>query len=113
MIDISLSSDVDQILWNDIMIMTTAFAVVSRSNDEQQQNDHSSSVIKSIENVDYFDFEYENSIDTNQSIVSVKRYNYYRNVYIFIDHLRDLKKIDFDFKIKKFVFTCFKNETLR
>ena len=95
------------------MIVITVFVVVSRSNDEQQQNDNSFSIIKSIENVDYFNLNYENFSDINQFIVNVKRYNYYRNVYIFINHLRDLKKIDFDVKIKKLIFICFKSETLR
>ena len=97
------------------MTVITTFVVVSRFDvdDEQQQDDNFFSIIKSVENVDYFDFEYENSIDTDQFIVNVKRYNYYRNVYIFIDHFRDLKKIDFDFKVKKLIFICFKSKTLR
>ena len=96
------------------MIVITTFVVVSRSNEKQQfLNNNSFSIIKSTKNVDYFDFEYENSIDIDQFIVNVKRYNYYRNVYIFIDYFRDLKKIDFDVKIKKLIFIYFKNEILR
>ena len=107
--------EVDQTFWNEIMTVITTFVVVSRFDvdDEQQQDDNFFSIIKSVENVDYFDFEYENSIDTDQFIVNVKRYNYYRNVYIFIDYFRDLKKIDFDFKVKKLIFICFKSKTLR
>ena len=86
---------------------------MSRSNNEQQQNENSFSIIKSIENVDCFNSNYENFNDIDQFIVNVKRYNYYCNVYIFTDHFRDLKKIDFDAKVKKLIFICFKNETLR
>ena len=45
--------------------MITTFVVVSHFDvdDEQQQSDNSSLIVKSIENVDYFDFDYENSND--------------------------------------------------
>ena len=70
-------------------------------------------IVKLIKNVDFFEFDYENSIDINQFIVNVKRYNFYCNVYIFIDHLKNLKKIILNFKIKKLIVICFKKLILR
>ena len=62
--------------------------------------------------MNYFDFDYENSFDTNQFIVNSKRHNFYRDVFIFIDHLKNLKKTFFDFKIKKLISTCLKRNVL-
>ena len=108
------SSGVDQALWNGIMAVATAFAVVPRPGGEQQpSNGNPPPAVKSVEDVGYFDPGYEDPIGTDQSIVSVERYNYYRNVYIFTDHLRDLKKTDFDSKVRKLISTCFKSEALR
>ena len=46
------------------------------------------SIIKFVENVNYVNFDYENSFHTNQFIVNSKKHNFYRDVFIFIDHLK-------------------------
>ena len=99
------------------MIVIATFVIVSRSASETSSsvdnNNNLQSIIKSVENVDYFDSNYENSIDIDQSIVSFEKHNFYRDVYIFIDHLKDLNKITSDSRVKKLVIICFKREALR
>ena len=112
---ISSSTEVNQALWNDIMIVTIAFASMSRFVDETSSsvdNNISQSAIKSVENVNYFDFDYEDSFDTNQFIVNSKRHNFYRDVFIFIDHLKNLKKTFFDSRVKKLISICLKKDAL-
>ena len=111
---ISSSIEVNQILWNDIMIVIIVFATIFRFANEtfSVDNNTSQSAVKFAENVDYFDFDYENSFDTNQLIVSSKRHNFYRDVFIFTDHLKNLKKTFFDFRMKKLIFTCLKRDAL-
>ena len=105
------SFEVDQVFWNDIMIVIIVFVSMSRFVDETSSfvdNNFLQSVIKSVENVNYFDFDYENSFDTNQFIVNSKRHNFYRDVFIFTDHLKDLKKIFSNFRLKKLIVICLK-----
>ena len=114
---ISSSTEVNSTLWNDIMIVIIAFVSVFRFVVETfffvNNNNDLQSIIKFAENVDYFDSNYEDSIDSDQSIVSFDKHNFYRDVYIFIDHFKNLNKITSDFRIKKFVIICFKKEVLR
>ena len=120
MIDISSSTDVNFVFWNDIMTVIIVFVNVSRFVvefafvvDNNDNNDNNSSIIKSAENIDYFDFDYENLFDIDQFIVIFERHNFYRNVFIFIDHFKCLKRIFFVVKVKNLIFICFKNEALR
>ena len=106
----------NQAFWNDIMIVTTTFVVVSRSVAENSLidvNNVDQSIIKIVENVDYFESIYVNLTNIDQFIVNVKRQNFYRDVYIFIDHLRNLKTIISNFRIKKLIVVCFKKKALR
>ena len=115
MFSIQLSSKVDQVFWNDIMIVIIVFASVFRFATETfsfADNNILQSAVKFVENVNYFDSDYENSIDTNQLIVSFDRHNFYRDVFIFIDHFKNLKKISFDFRIKELMSICLKNDAL-
>ena len=94
------------------MIVTTTFVVVScfvvENSSIDDNNATQQSIIKTIEDADYFDSIYKNLIDIDQFIVNVKRYNFYRDVYIFIDHFKNWKKIIFDCRIKKLIVICFK-----
>ena len=97
------------------MIVVIAFASVSRSASETSSfvdNNILQSAVKSAENVSYFDFDYEDSFDTNQLIVSSRRHNFYRDVFIFIDHLKNLKKTFSDSRVKKLIATCLKEDAL-
>ena len=114
---ISSSIEMNSTLWNNIMIVIIAFVSIFRFVVEifffVNNNNDLQSIIKFVENIDYFDSNYENSIDIDQFIVSFDKHNFYRNVYIFIDHFKNLNKITFDSKIKKLVIICFKKEILR
>ena len=115
MSSIQSSFEVDQTFWNDIMIVIIVFVSISRSVSETSSfvdNNILQSAVKFAENVNYFDFNYEDSFDTNQSIVNSKRHNFYRDVFIFIDHLKNLKKTFFDSKMKKLISTCLKRNAL-
>ena len=112
---ISSSIDVNQVLWNDIMIVIIVFVTIFRFVNEtisSVNNNISQSIIKFVENVNYFDFDYEDSFDTNQFIVNSKRHNFYRDVFIFIDYLKNLKKTFSDFRMKKLIFICLKRDAL-
>ena len=111
---ISSSVEMNQVLWNDIMIVIIAFVSMFRFAIETFSvvNNILQSIFKSVENVNYFDFDYEDSIDTDQFIVSFDRHNFYRDVFIFIDHFKNLKKISFDFRIKKLMSICLKSDVL-
>ena len=99
------------------MIVIIVFASVSRSVDETSSsidnNNVLQSIIRFVEDVDYFDSNYENSIDIDQSIVNFERHNFYRDVYIFIDHFKNLNKITSDSRVKELVIICLKREALR
>ncbi len=49
-------------------------------------------VVKSAEDVGYFDPGYEDSSNTNASIVNAGRHVFYRDVYVFVDRIKDLAK---------------------
>ena len=113
---ISPPPGVDQALWNGIMAVTIAFAAVPRPATETPPpagGNNPPSAIKSVENVGFFNPEYENVSGTDQPIVSVGRHNFYRNVYVFTDHLRDLKKTASGLRMKDLIATCLKGENLR
>ena len=116
-IDISSLIDVNFAFWNDIMTMIIVFVVVSRFVVEfvfvVDNNDNNFSIIKSIENIDYFNFDYEDFFDIDQFIVIFDRHSFYRNVFTFIDHLKCLKKNFFVARVKDLIFICFKSEVLR
>ena len=97
------------------MIVTIVFVSMSRFVAETfffVVNNTLQSIFKSVENVNYFDSDYENSFDTNQLIVNSKRHNFYRDVFIFIDHLKNLKKTFSDSRMKKLISICLKRNAL-
>ena len=70
------------------------------------------SIVDSLKDIDYFDLKYENLFEKNVMIVIFDRHIFYRDVFIFIDRLKDLKKNFFDSKIKKYVFECMKSDVV-
>ena len=118
MIQISSSFDVNQNLWTTIMIVAQIFNVVQNSTINSieitqtvNDNDDMQSIVKSSKNIDYFDSKLKNSFDKNFEMMIVDRHTYYRNVFSFIDKLKNLKKSFFDLRIKKYVVECFKKTT--
>ena len=119
---VSFFVDVDSILWIDI---TTLVQILMRARSStsiffddiffvfDNENVDDKSIIKFFENVDYFDSNYENLNNINVFIVNVERHNFYRDVFVFIDRLKNFA-IDFiEFKIKKYVVECLKKFFLK
>ena len=80
----------------------------STANDEQP-----SLIIKSAKDVRYFDSSYENNSNFTAFIVNVERHVFYRDVYVFVDRLKDLVKEFIDEqRIKKLVSDCFRDSSL-
>ena len=67
-------------------------------------------VIRTIDDIEYFDWTYKN--EKNNSIVNIDRYIYYRNIFIFVDRLKNLKKDFVDARVRELVVFCLRNETL-
>lgn len=67
--------------------------------------------IKSSKDVDFFDLFYEDF--NNFFIVNANCHVFYRDIYVFSNHLKDLVKGVFDKqKIKKFIFDCLRKDNL-
>ena len=70
-------------------------------------------IVKFFENINYFDFIYMNNNDSTSTIliINVDRYVFYRDVYVFIDRLKNLVN-DFIEKqrVKNFLFDCFRDD---
>ena len=88
-----------------------------RSSDSDSSNeaaidvDDERSILKSSENIDFFDSRREN--DKNKDvIVNVDRHIYYKNVFVFTDKLKDLKKSFFDHKIRELIVECLRDDAL-
>ena len=115
-----VSINIESIFWNDLLIMIQIFNIVRQSTINFNFEtiiiivvvDANKSIINSTKNIDYFDSKYSNSSNKNSFIMNFDRYIYYRDVYVFIDWLKNLKQNFFDFRIKKYVFACMKNDIL-
>ena len=83
----------------------------SIANQQLINNNKMQFIIKILKNIDFFNSILNNSSNKNIDIIIVNRHIYYRDVFFFINKLKNLKKSFFDFKIKKYIFDCFKNKT--
>ena len=73
--------------------------------------DDDRSVLKSSENIDFFDSRRENDKNRNV-IVNVDRHIYYKDVFVFIDRLKNLKKSSSDHKVRELVAECLRDDAL-
>ena len=83
-------------------------SLTSFNNDEIDDNDNQFKQFKSAENINYFDFDYENA--KNASIVIVDKHVFYKNIYVFIDRLKNLIKllmINIVKRVRELIFFCF------
>ena len=86
-------------------------------NDNNIDNDFNNqrfvSTICSAENIEFFDFIYDDFNDGNLVIVNADKHVFYRDVYVFCDRLRNLVK-DFidEQKMKKLIFDCLRGDSL-
>ena len=79
------------------------------SNETTIDVDNERSILKNSENIDFFDFRRENDKNKNV-IVNVDRHIYYKNVFVFIDKLKDLKKNSFDHRIRELIVECLRDD---
>ena len=73
--------------------------------------DNEKSILKSSENIDFFDSRRENDKNKNV-IVNVDRHIYYKNVFVFIDKLKNLKKSSFDHRMRELIVECLRDDAL-
>ena len=71
--------------------------------------DDDKSILKNSKNIDFFDFRRENDKNKNV-IVNVDRHIYYKNVFVFIDKFKNLKKNSFDHKMREFIVECLRDD---
>ena len=71
--------------------------------------DDDKSILKNSKNIDFFDSRRENDKNKNV-IVNVDRHIYYKNVFVFIDRLKNLKKNSFDHKVRELVVECLRDD---
>ena len=116
-----------QVTWNQIQaIIQTSIQAIPRDSSRASRPQNSldnddvfvvtndcSAIIKSVENIDYFDLNYNDDFNSTASIVNVERHVFYRDVYVFVNKLKNLAK-DFtsESKIKKFVLDCLRESSL-
>ena len=78
------------------------------NNDNNVNNDNNN---LRVENVDYFDFDYEIN-ESNVFVINVERHIFYIDVYIFVDKLKKLIARRDNDKMQKVIIICLKNTTL-
>ena len=81
------------------------------SNEIAIDADDDKSVLKNSKNIDFFDSRRENDKNKNV-IVNVDRHIYYKNVFVFIDKLKNLKKNSFDHRVRELVVECLRDDAL-
>ena len=67
--------------------------------------------MKNSKNIDFFDSRRENDKNKNV-IVNVDRHIYYKNVFVFIDKLKNLKKNFFDHRVRELIVECLRDDAL-
>ena len=73
--------------------------------------DDEKSILKIFENIDYFDSRRENEKNT-KIIVNVDRHVYYKNVFVFIDRLKNFEKKSFDHRVREFIVECLREDVI-
>ena len=81
------------------------------SNEATTDVDNERSILKDSENIDFFDSRRENDKNKNV-IVNVDRHIYYKNVFVFIDKFKNLKKSSFNHKICELIVECLRDDAL-
>ena len=108
---------VDPALWSGLLALAQAFATVQRpaadGSAAATPGGDSRPVIKSSEDIGYFDPDYEDPSGKDSSIVTSGRHSFYRDVYVFTDRLKDLEKGSSGAKIKEYISGCLKGGALR
>lgn len=75
-----------------------------------QQNRESKNWI--FEEIEYFDSKYDELANTRSSIVNVEKHVFYRNVYTFVDRLKNLASLRDNDKLKIAISQCLRESVL-
>lgn len=81
------------------------------NNKNKIDNNNNNNDLFKVKNVDYFDLKYFK--DFNVYIISVEKHVYYRDVFVFIDKLKNLIKQKSNKILKSLMLTCFRNKILK
>ena len=85
---------------------------MNRWNDTNFDESDFNDLIFKFEKIDYFDS--DRGFDKNEKnyaiIEHVDRHVYYKNVFVFVDKLKKLKRNSFDHKIREFVVDCLRDD---
>ena len=73
--------------------------------------DDEKSILKTFENIDYFDSRRENEKNT-KIIVNVDRHVYYKDVFVFIDRLKNFEKKSFDHRVRELIVECLREDVI-
>lgn len=126
MIDQSKFSNQQRIELAQIIVVVIRDADTTTNNDDDDEKDddttidsfdvNSSQVDNSIDwksnDIDFFDSKYENSTHINDSIVNVERHVFYRDVYVFIDKLKEMTSLREENKLRIVISQCLRDTAL-
>ena len=95
----------------DLTSLDDILFVDSNIEDQTQSNERDSQNWK-LDKVEFFDLEYKDSSNVNSFIVNFERHVFYRDVYVFIDRVKNLTLMrDFD-KFRMIISQCFRDNAL-
>ena len=81
--------------------------------DNDSNNQRPVSTIRSVENIEFFNFIYDNLIGGNFVIINADKHIFYRDVYVFCNRLKNFAKNFIDEqKVKELIFNCFHESSL-
>ena len=89
---------------HDTSVSNSLIKTVANVDDER-------SILKTFGNIDYFDSRRENEKNT-KIIVNVDRHVYYKDVFVFIDKLKNLEKKSSDHRVREFIVECLREDVI-
>ena len=125
-----MTTQIDSVLQTAITTAVTAVVTqeFQRLRQDNQRRDHDTSVsdsltetaanaddersiLKTFENIDYFDSRRENEKNT-KIIVNADRHVYYKDVFVFIDRLKNLEKKSSDHRVRELIVECLREDAI-
>ena len=61
-----------------------------------------------FDNIEFFD----STIKEEELLITIERYIFYKNIYTFINYLKNIEAIKEDNKVREILLTYFRNEAL-
>ena len=84
----------------------------SLKNENNVDNDNNNNEKWKSNDIEYFDSKFEESINTSNSIVNLNRHIFYRDVYVFVNRLKNLTSLRDENKFRIVISQCFRNTIL-